>query len=126
MSEPWSSGKLRKCQKCPFETYRGDRMTEHKAAKHGKGGMKTFMCDECAYDCRQKQQLVNHVNIVHRNKKPFKCDECDYETGYPNNLAQHKQIHKPDKKLMCEQGGEWSNFVQLSGKSPPGIVRQRE
>ena len=53
-----------------------------------------YECTECGAKAKERNLLVEHVNITHRQLK-FCCDLCDYQTQYRNRIKSHKvSVHR--------------------------------
>ena len=53
-----------------------------------------YECTECGFKIKERKQLVEHINVTHRQLK-FCCDLCDYQTKYRNRVKSHKvTVHR--------------------------------
>ncbi|XP_063630738.1 gastrula zinc finger protein XlCGF57.1-like [Cydia splendana] len=61
---------------------------------------KPFRCTYCAYKCKRKAQLRNHL-MTHTEEKPFRCSHCAYKCIRKADLQAHLITHTDKKPLSC-------------------------
>ena len=58
-------------------------------------GIKNFVCDDCGFTFRSKQELNGHILRKHSNiKKSIPCELCGKLFRHMSNLKSHFNIHK--------------------------------
>jgi len=89
-----SKAKVHGCPMCESRFVRFDGLQLHIRDVHTKE--RPFKCEECEKTFKDKKQLSNHVERIHRkiqgsNRCPS-CDKCFYE---PAHLRKHMESHIP-------------------------------
>lgn len=79
-----------------------DQLNSHKLRHQAK----TLMCEICAYACKRKYELRNHMLAKHsgEDKQPslYKCKYCAYTTCYRQALQNHENCkHTKLKEFRC-------------------------
>lgn len=79
-----------------------DQLNSHKLRHQAK----TLMCEICAYACKRKYELRNHMLAKHsgEDKQPsvYKCKYCTYTTCYRQALQNHENCkHTKLKEFRC-------------------------
>lgn len=90
------------CDQCPYRSHRMDQLNSHKLRHQAK----TLMCEICAYACKRKYELRNHMLAKHsgEDKQPsvYKCKYCTYTTCYRQALQNHENCkHTKLKEFRC-------------------------
>nr|XP_046259316.1 zinc finger protein 142 isoform X2 [Scatophagus argus]XP_046259317.1 zinc finger protein 142 isoform X2 [Scatophagus argus] len=97
------AGDLRyQCDQCPYRSHRMDQLNSHKLRHQAK----SLMCEICAYACKRKYELRNHMLAKHsgKDKQPsvYKCKYCTYTTSYRQALQNHENCkHTKLKEFRC-------------------------
>ena len=73
---------------------------------------KSFVCDTCDANFKQKSDCISHIATIHEGKKPFKCDECGHRFAQRSILNAHITIHERKKSFKCDECG--ATFTQKS------------
>ncbi|XP_068185265.1 zinc finger protein 142 [Antennarius striatus] len=90
------------CNQCPYRSHRMDQLNSHKLRHQAK----SLMCEICAYACKRKYELRNHMLTKHcgGDKQPsvYKCKYCTYTTCYRQALQNHENCkHTKLKEFRC-------------------------
>ena len=59
--------------------------------------------------------MKNHIESVHKGKKPFKCKICESKFGHKSDLKRHISVHegiKPFKCYSCEYECARNNYLK--------------
>jgi uncharacterized Zn-finger protein len=71
-------------------------LAKHKKRPHGpppaKKPKKTFKCEICAEEFRQRWFLREHM-FKHTGEKPFNCDRCEMTFRSKSHLKRHSKVH---------------------------------
>lgn len=63
----------------------------------GEGG---FDCDQCGATFNRKARLTEHINYVHKQKKPLTCQTCGKEFKRNEDLLRHQDTHSDIKSEL--------------------------
>lgn len=79
-----------------------DQLNSHKLRHQAK----TLMCEICAYTCKRKYELRNHMLAKHsgedKQQSVYKCKYCTYTTCYRQALQNHENCkHTKLKEFRC-------------------------
>ncbi|KAM3608071.1 uncharacterized protein V6R79_018549 [Siganus canaliculatus] len=90
------------CDQCPYRSHRMDQLNSHKLRHQAK----SLMCEICAYACKRKHELRNHMLTKHSagDKQPsvYKCKYCTYTTCYRQALQNHENCkHTRLREFRC-------------------------
>ncbi|XP_068602687.1 zinc finger protein 142 [Brachionichthys hirsutus] len=90
------------CNQCPYRSHRMDQLNSHKLRHQAK----SLMCEICAYACKRKYELRNHMLAKHSggDKQPtvHRCRYCAYATRYRQALQNHENCkHTKLKEFRC-------------------------
>ncbi|XP_077978734.1 uncharacterized protein LOC144434153 [Glandiceps talaboti] len=88
-----------KCGLCGFSASKLANYYQHMRRYHVDHSAQ-YKCSECDYAGIQKSDLVVHMR-KHSGQKPFKCELCPYETTRKSLLTQHKRQHTGEKPYKC-------------------------
>jgi len=58
---------------------------------------KLYSCEICQYSSHEKENLNNHIKVLHKIKG-FKCDDCDKSFLKQSSLKRHMHVHKTSEK----------------------------
>ncbi|XP_053733225.1 zinc finger protein 142 isoform X1 [Synchiropus splendidus] len=90
------------CDQCPYRAYRLDQLKSHKLRHQGK----SLICEVCAYACKRKHELRNHMLAKHsadgKEVSLFKCRYCAYSSSHQQALRNHENCkHTKQKEYQC-------------------------
>ncbi|KAG5893311.1 hypothetical protein JTB14_000271 [Gonioctena quinquepunctata] len=77
---------------------------------HEEIHIKTFKCDKCDFETKQKRFLREHLRGHEPLEQPtvYTCEECGFKTTYKNGMVKHGLVHKKPEEidmhccLQCE------------------------
>ncbi|XP_044051242.1 zinc finger protein 436-like isoform X2 [Siniperca chuatsi] len=67
-------------------------------------GKKSFKCDTCGKDFKNKSHLYTHLR-VHTGEKPYSCTTCGKRYFDMSTLKRHMRIHTGEKPYCCKTCG---------------------
>ena len=70
--------------------------------KRKNSGQRPFACDECNYQCADRNSLTVHKR-VHSGERPYSCDQCQYRCSTNTNLKKHKRVHSRERSFACNE-----------------------
>lgn len=108
---------------CPYEdcghtSWNKITLENHINRVHLKVGIsKDFVCQECGKSYNKKDQLQEHITVIHNNIKPHVCTECGKSFGRKTRLREHMDIHLGIARHKCpycsraftNHGSMWSH-----------------
>lgn len=79
------------CTICSFSTIYEKAMRDHLLVKHRNEDTAGLLhnCPECEYITARADNLVSHVDRVHRNLRPHACELCDHKFYTRKELNRH-------------------------------------
>ena len=125
-----------KCAHCKsdFDTF--EEFTVHHEELHqGKEqgfirdlSKKQFKCRSCPKEYSEQLNLIWHVQLVHKGKKPFKCENCNIDFEKVKEISRHnKEFHQGEnlqlkcnicQKVMTNAYGQ-RHMVEVHGGEKP-------
>ena len=98
------------CSKVKQRTRKQHILDEAKVKEKGlKRKQIKFNCNECNYEGKFQQNLLSHIDAIHKNIVRFQCNICDYKAHQKHAISEHFwRNHNNGKKLdiltlSCEQ-----------------------
>ena len=98
------------CCKVKQRTRKQHILDEAKVKEKGlKRKQIKFNCNECNYEGKFQQNLLSHIDAIHKNIVRFQCNICDYKAHQKHAISEHFwRNHNNGKKLdiltlSCEQ-----------------------
>ncbi|KAF5290519.1 hypothetical protein FQA39_LY03623 [Lamprigera yunnana] len=62
----------------------------------------SFSCVCCQFTCKEKDELVQHMEMHVTTKREYFCRECNFKTIWKCSLKSHSKIHKGEQ-YACNQ-----------------------
>lgn len=72
-----------------------------RTSRRVSGKEKTHKCDTCGRMFGRKDQLTQHIRVVHDKMARHSCPYCKYRTHCQRNLTRHIATHTGDKMFKC-------------------------
>ena len=88
--------------KCPMEGCRQAYVHRHALIMHMRVHTeeRPYLCDECGYAGKSKNQLTRHKR-THTGEKKYSCEYCPYRSVNSSQLRRHMRIHIGTKPYQC-------------------------
>ena len=133
-----------KCAHCKsdFDTF--EEFTVHHEELHqGKEqgfirdlSKKQFKCRSCPKEYSEQLNLIWHVQLVHKGKKPFRCENCNIDFEIVKEISRHnKEFHQGEnlqlkcnicQKVMTNAYGQRHMVKVHGGKKPSRCSRNKK
>lgn len=102
---PLDPNSQNKCENCGKTYSFRSGLTYHlKTCGQPVSKLVSLICDDCGYKCRQKNQLVRHVQSKHLNET-YECTACGKSFKSESNLFEHSRYSCKNsansKRLSC-------------------------
>ncbi|XP_063702042.1 putative zinc finger protein 840 [Culicoides brevitarsis] len=93
------------CMECGAAYKLKFALRNHRKQVHKVQGDKLLQCPECDREYLFKNQLEQHISIIHRGERNYVCEECGktYSKGY--HLKRHYHDSHPELYEDCIQRG---------------------
>ncbi|XP_032378877.1 zinc finger protein 569 [Etheostoma spectabile] len=72
-------------------------------------GKKSFTCETCGKDYKQRYSFLTHMRI-HTGEKPYSCKTCGKDFRHHGNLMTHMRTHTGERPYSCETCGKMFKF----------------
>ena len=126
-----------KCDKCPFRTESNQQLVNHMNFNHKEATqlecsfckslfnssnalethmtIHSFNCEKCSLKTDSHQQLVNHININHKEATPIRCSFCPATFMEKKNIFAHrKQYHFSFKACLNKNNCSFKDLCSFN------------
>ena len=98
-------------------------LNSHKKAQHGE---KRFLCSQCDFQTRKKNNLHRHMIISHCDEENFQCHICMKRFKIERYLQKHMLSHSDLRAFKCDfcgKGFKQSKHLHEHKKIHTGVGR---
>ncbi|KIY72260.1 hypothetical protein CYLTODRAFT_407509 [Cylindrobasidium torrendii FP15055 ss-10] len=87
------------CTRCD-KTFTMAKSLKRHMDVHDASSKLRFVCQHvgCNYSGRQRSNLKEHVNSIHRKVKDLRCPYCPFETASSSSLVRHQNRMHPEER----------------------------
>ena len=78
----------------------GIKITASPPMDDGARSLPLIRCDQCEYKARSKEELAEHLNEKHTNRKE-RCDVCQMVADNKEQLKKHNETYHNKNRMVC-------------------------